>query len=154
MGPVVDVEFGGELPPINTHARVSNNLIDEKEWNLVIEVAQQIGSKRVRCIAMDTTDGIKRGAKVLDTGNPISVPVGKAALGRMMNVVGEPIDGKGDIQSNELNLIHKPAPTFQDQSTKTEVFETGIKVIDLLAPFLKEVKLVSLVELVLVKQFY
>ena len=104
---------------------------------MVIEVAQQIGSKRVRCIAMDTTDGIKRGAKVLDTGNPISVPVGKAALGRMMNVVGEPIDGKGDIQSNELNPIHKPAPTFQDQSTKTEVFETGIKVIDLLAPFLK-----------------
>ena len=137
MGPVVDVEFGGELPPINTALRVSNNLIDEKEWNLVIEVAQQIGSKRVRCIAMDTTDGIKRGAKVLDTGNPISVPVGKAALGRMMNVVGEPIDGKGDIQSNELNPIHKPAPTFQDQSTKTEVFETGIKVIDLLAPFLK-----------------
>jgi len=86
---------------------------------------------------MDTTDGIKRGAKVLDTGNPISVPVGKSALGRMMNVVGEPIDGKGDINSEEFNPIHKPAPTFQDQSTKTEVFETGIKVIDLLAPFLK-----------------
>ena len=86
---------------------------------------------------MDTTDGIKRGAKVLDTGNPISVPVGKAALGRMMNVVGEPIDGKGEIVSEELYPIHKQAPTFQDQSTKTEVFETGIKVIDLLAPFLK-----------------
>ena len=137
LGPVVDVEFGGELPPINTALRLSNNLISEKDWNLVIEVAQQIGSKRVRCIAMDTTDGIKRGAKVLDTGNPISVPVGKSALGRMMNVVGEPIDGKGDINSEEFNPIHKPAPTFQDQSTKTEVFETGIKVIDLLAPFLK-----------------
>jgi len=137
LGPVIDVEFSGELPPINTALRISNNLIDEKEWNLVVEVAQQIGSKRVRCIAMDTTDGIKRGAKVLDTGNPISVPVGKAALGRMMNVVGEPIDGKGEISSEELYPIHKPAPTFQDQSTKTEVFETGIKVIDLLAPFLK-----------------
>ena len=137
LGPVIDVEFSGDLPPINTALRISNNLIDEKEWNLVVEVAQQIGSKRVRCIAMDTTDGIKRGAKVLDTGNPISVPVGKAALGRMMNVVGEPIDGKGEIVSEELYPIHKQAPTFQDQSTKTEVFETGIKVIDLLAPFLK-----------------
>ena len=137
LGPVIDVEFSGDLPPINTALRISNNLIDEKEWNLVVEVAQQIGSKRVRCIAMDTTDGIKRGAKVLDTGNPISVPVGKAALGRMMNVVGEPIDGKGEIVSEELYPIHKLAPTFQDQSTKTEVFETGIKVIDLLAPFLK-----------------
>ena len=137
LGPVIDVESSGDLPPINTALRISNNLIDEKEWNLVVEVAQQIGSKRVRCIAMDTTDGIKRGAKVLDTGNPISVPVGKAALGRMMNVVGEPIDGKGEIASEELYPIHKPAPTFQDQSTKTEVFETGIKVIDLLAPFLK-----------------
>ena len=137
LGPVIDVEFSGDLPPINTALRISNNLIDEKEWNLVVEVAQQIGSKRVRCIAMDTTDGIKRGAKVLDTGNPISVPVGKAALGIMMNVVGEPIDGKGEIASEELYPIHKPAPTFQDQSTKTEVFETGIKVIDLLAPFLK-----------------
>ena len=137
LGPVVDVEFGGELPPINSALRVSNHLINDQEWNLVVEVAQQIGSKRVRCIAMDTTDGIKRGAKVLDTGNPISVPVGKSALGRMMNVVGEPIDGKGEIESNELSPIHKPAPSFQDQSTKTEVFATGIKVIDLLAPFLK-----------------
>ncbi len=137
LGPVVDVEFDGVLPPINSALRVSNHLINDLEWNLVVEVAQQIGSKRVRCIAMDTTDGIKRGAKVLDTGNPISVPVGKSALGRMMNVVGEPIDGKGAIESNELSPIHKPAPSFQDQSTKTEVFATGIKVIDLLAPFLK-----------------
>ena len=137
LGPVVDVEFDGVLPPISSALRVSNHLINDQEWNLVVEVAQQIGSKRVRCIAMDTTDGIKRGAKVLDTGNPISVPVGKSALGRMMNVVGEPIDGKGAIESNELSPIHKPAPSFQDQSTKTEVFATGIKVIDLLAPFLK-----------------
>ena len=113
LGPVVDVEFDGVLPPINSALRVSNHLINDQEWNLVVEVAQQIGSKRVRCIAMDTTDGIKRGAKVLDTGNPISVPVGKSALGRMMNVVGEPIDGKGAIESNELSPIHKPAPSFQ-----------------------------------------
>ena len=138
LGPVVDVEFSSdELPPINSALRLSNQLINDQEWNLVIEVAQQVGSKRVRCIAMDTTDGIQRGEKVLDTGKPISIPVGKSALGRMMNVVGESIDGGGPIESDKLSAIHKPAPTFQEQSTKTEVFETGIKVIDLLAPFLK-----------------
>ena len=138
LGPVVDVEFSSdELPPINSALRLSNQLINDQEWNLVIEVAQQVGSKRVRCIAMDTTDGIQRGEKVLDTGKPISIPVGKSALGRMMNVVGESIDGGGPIESDKLSPIHKPAPTFQEQSTKTEVFETGIKVIDLLAPFLK-----------------
>ena len=138
LGPVIDVEFvTEELPPINTALKLTNPLISEATWNLTIEVAQQIGSKRVRCIAMDTTDGIKRGEKVLDTGMPISIPVGKNALGRMMNVIGEPIDGVGPIESESLSPIHKPAPSFQEQSTKTEVFETGIKVIDLLAPFLK-----------------
>jgi len=138
LGPVIDVEFVSEgLPPINTALKLTNPLINEDTWNLTIEVAQQIGSKRVRCIAMDTTDGIKRGEKVLDTGMPISIPVGKNALGRMMNVIGEPIDGVGPIESESLSPIHKSAPSFQEQSTKTEVFETGIKVIDLLAPFLK-----------------
>ena len=138
LGPVIDVEFvTEELPPINTALKLTNPLISEATWNLTIEVAQQIGSKRVRCIAMDTTDGIKRGEIVLDTGMPISIPVGKNALGRMMNVIGEPIDGVGPIESESLSPIHKPAPSFQEQSTKTEVFETGIKVIDLLAPFLK-----------------
>ena len=138
LGPVIDVEFSSEtLPPINSALRLSNPLINNKKWNLVIEVAQQIGSKRVRCIAMDTTDGIQRGGQVLDTGKPISIPVGKAVLGRMMNVIGEPIDGGGPIEANKLSPIHKPPPSFQEQSTKTEVFETGIKVIDLLAPFLK-----------------
>ena len=127
LGPVIDVEFSGDLPPINTALRISNNLIDEKEWNLVVEVAQQIGSKRVRCIAMDTTDGIKRGAKVLDTGNPISVPVGKAALGRMMNVVGEPIDGKGEIASEELYPIHKPAPTSKTRVQKLKSLKLELK---------------------------
>ncbi len=138
LGPVIDVEFSGDaLPPINNALKLSNSLINDKEWNLVIEVAQQIGSKRVRCIAMDTTDGVQRGEKVLDTGKPISIPVGKSALGRMMNVIGESIDGGGPIEADILSPIHKPAPSFQEQSTKTEVFETGIKVIDLLAPFLK-----------------
>jgi F-type H+-transporting ATPase subunit beta len=138
LGPVIDVEFVSEgLPPINTALKLTNPLINKDDWNLTVEVAQQIGSKRVRCIAMDTTDGIRRGEKVLDTGKPISIPVGKSALGRMMNVIGEPIDGVGPIESDSLSPIHKPAPSFQEQSTKTEVFETGIKVIDLLAPFLK-----------------
>jgi F-type H+-transporting ATPase subunit beta len=138
LGPVIDVEFSGDaLPPINNALKLSNSLINDKEWNLVIEVAQQIGSKRVRCIAMDTTDGVQRGEKVLDTGKPISIPVGKSTLGRMMNVLGESIDGGGPIEADILSSIHRPAPSFQEQSTKTEVFETGIKVIDLLAPFLK-----------------
>tara|TARA_B100001996_G_scaffold252514_1_gene195983 strand:+ start:723 stop:2135 length:1413 start_codon:yes stop_codon:yes gene_type:complete len=138
LGPVIDVEFvSEELPAINTALKLTNPLINTDDWNLTIEVAQQIGSKRVRCIAMDTTDGIRRGEKVLDTGKPISIPVGKGALGRMMNVIGEPIDGVGPIQAESLSPIHKSAPSFQEQSTKTEVFETGIKVIDLLAPFLK-----------------
>ena len=138
LGPVIDVEFGSEgLPPINTALKLTNPLINENDWNLTVEVAQQIGSKRVRCIAMDTTDGIRRGEKVLNTGSPISIPVGKGALGRMMNVIGEPIDGVGPIVTDAISSIHKPAPSFQEQSTKTEVFETGIKVIDLLAPFLK-----------------
>ena len=138
LGPVIDVEFVSEgLPPINTALKLTNPLINKDDWNLTVEVAQQIGSKRVRCIAMDTTDGIRRGEKVLDTGKPISIPVGKGALGRMMNVIGEPIDGVGPIESDSLSPIHKSAPSFQDQSTNTEVFETGIKVIDLLAPFLK-----------------
>ncbi len=138
LGPVIDVEFFSEiLPPINTALKLSNPLINDQDWNLVIEVAQQIGSKRVRCIAMDTTDGIQRGEQVLDTGKPISIPVGKAALGRMMNVVGESIDGGGPIEADKFDSIHKPPPSFQEQSTETEVFETGIKVIDLLAPFLK-----------------
>ena len=138
LGPVIDVEFGSEgLPPINTALKLTNPLINENDWNLTVEVAQQIGSKRVRCIAMDTTDGIRRGEKVLSTGSPISIPVGKGALGRMMNVIGEPIDGVGPIVTDAISSIHKPAPSFQEQSTKTEVFETGIKVIDLIEPYAK-----------------
>jgi F-type H+-transporting ATPase subunit beta len=138
MGPVVDVEFKDEeLPPIFTALKITNPLLNDNKWNLVLEVAQQLGGRRVRCIAMDSTDGIKRGEDALDTGEGISIPVGKEALGRLMNVVGEPIDEFGPIETKERWPIHRPAPQFVEQSTKLEVFETGIKVIDLLAPFLK-----------------
>ena len=138
MGPVVDVDFkDSSLPEIYTALRVTNKLIDDQEWNLVLEVAQQLGSKRVRCISMDSTEGLQRGQDALNTGDKITVPVGKEALGRMMNVVGEPIDEAGPIETAERWPIHRPAPSFAEQSTKAEMFETGIKVIDLLAPFLK-----------------
>ncbi len=138
MGPVVDVEFRDSgLPPIYTAIRLTNPLLSDEKWNLVLEVAQQIGGKRVRCIAMDSTDGIKRGEDALNTGEGITVPVGKEALGRLMNVVGEPIDQLGPINTEERWPIHRPAPEFVEQSTKIEMFETGIKVIDLLAPFLR-----------------
>ncbi len=138
MGPVVDVEFKDEnLPPIYTALKITNPLLNDNKWNLVLEVAQQLGGRRVRCIAMDSTDGVKRGEDALNTGEEISIPVGKEALGRLMNVVGEPIDEFGPIETEERWPIHRPAPKFVEQSTKLEVFETGIKVIDLLAPFLK-----------------
>ncbi|MBI2485869.1 MAG: F0F1 ATP synthase subunit beta [Deltaproteobacteria bacterium] len=137
MGPVVDVEFkDSELPPIYTAIKLTNPLLNDEKWNLVLEVAQQLGGKRVRCIAMDSTDGIKRGEDALNTGEGITVPVGKGALGRLINVVGEPIDEAGPIEADERWPIHRPAPEFVEQSTQIEVFETGIKVIDLLAPFL------------------
>jgi len=138
MGPVVDIEFkNASLPGIYTALRVTNPLINDKEWNLVLEVAQQLGGKRVRCIAMDTTDGLVRGAKALNTEEPIKIPVGKQVLGRLMNVIGEPIDEMGPIETEERWPIHHEPPEFVEQSTKLEVFETGIKVIDLLVPFLK-----------------
>lgn len=138
MGPVIDVEFAeGKLPAIYGALRITNPSISSEEWNLVLEVVQQIGGNRVRCVAMDSTEGLQRGQKVLDTGEGITVPVGEEALGRLMNVVGEPIDEAGPVNSKERWPIHRPAPDFVDQSTKLELFETGIKVIDLLAPFLK-----------------
>ncbi len=138
MGPVVDVEFKDSgLPAIYTALKVTNKLIDDKDWNLVLEVAQQLGSRRVRCISMDATEGLQRGQDALNTGDKIKIPVGKETLGRMMNVIGEPIDEAGPIETAERWPIHRPAPSFAEQSTKAEMFETGIKVIDLLAPFLK-----------------
>lgn len=133
---VVDVEFGdGKLPEI--HEAI--NIPLEGGERLVLEVAQHLGASQVRCIAMGVTDGLKRGQKAIATGDAIRVPVGEAVLGRMTNVLGEPIDNKGKIQGKkvEFSSIHRKAPTFSEQSTETEVFETGIKVIDLIAPFVK-----------------
>ncbi len=138
IGPVVDVEFEpGNLPAIFNAIKITNPTISDKEWNLVVEVAQHLGDNTVRCIAMDTTDGLVRGMKALDTGEPIKVPVGRATLGRIMNVVGEPVDEQGPIESDTYYPIHRPAPSFLDQNTKVEAFETGIKVVDLLAPYSK-----------------
>ncbi|MCY3973150.1 MAG: F0F1 ATP synthase subunit beta [Candidatus Dadabacteria bacterium] len=138
MGPVVDVEFPeGGLPGIYDALKITNPAIGAEEWNLVLEVVQQIGGNRVRAVAMDSTEGLQRGQKVLNTGEGITVPVGEAALGRLINVVGEPIDEAGPIECDERWPIHRPAPDFVDQSTGLELFETGIKVIDLLAPFLR-----------------
>ncbi|HSS39578.1 MAG TPA: F0F1 ATP synthase subunit beta, partial [Polyangia bacterium] len=136
IGPVVDVAFaGGNLPEINTALRISSPSISDKPGNLVVEVAQHLGEHNVRCIAMDTTDGLVRGMAVENTGAPISVPVGRAVLGRIMNVVGEPVDEKGPLPAGRTLPIHRPAPKFVDQSVRVEMFETGIKVIDLLAPY-------------------
>jgi F-type H+-transporting ATPase subunit beta len=138
MGPVVDVEFeGGDLPPINTALRVSNKAISDKAWNLVLEVAQHLGDNVVRTISMDSTEGLVRGEEVQNTGNMILAPVGKEVLGRIINVIGEPIDEQGPVASKEKWPIHRAAPKFEDQATKPEMLMTGIKVVDLLAPYAK-----------------
>ncbi len=136
IGPVVDVEFsGGSLPEINTALRISNPSISNEPGNLVVEVAQHLGEHNVRTIAMDTTDGLVRGMPVENTGKPILVPVGREVLGRIMNVVGLPVDERGAIGAKKSMPIHRAAPRFVDQSVRVEMFETGIKVIDLLAPY-------------------
>ncbi len=138
LGPVVDVRFEqGELPAILTALTVTNTSIDDREDNLVLEVTQHIGEKLVRTIAMDSTDGLQRGALAHSTGGPITVPVGKATLGRVMNVVGNPVDERGPIESPYHYPIHRAAPRFDQLATTNEVLVTGIKVIDLLAPYMK-----------------
>lgn len=138
LGPVVDVEFeGGELPPINAALKVSNKFLSEKEYNLVLEVAQHLGDSVVRTISMDSTEGLTRGEKVLNTGNMITAPVGDEVLGRIVNVVGEPIDEMGEVKAKERWPIHRTAPKFEDQSIAAEMLMTGIKVVDLLAPYAK-----------------
>ena len=136
MGPVVDVEFNGYLPEINEAIEVT--LADANKDRLVLEVAAHIGDSRVRTIAMDMTEGLIRGQECTAQGGPIKVPVGEAVLGRIFNVIGDPID-EGDAISADAPRwsIHRSAPTFEEQSTKTEMFETGIKVVDLLAPYSK-----------------
>src|SRR5215831_11170552 len=121
IGPVVDVEFpDGNLPAIFNALRVSNPAINDQPWNLVLEVAQHLGENTVRTIAMDSTDGLVRGEEVRDTGEGIAVPVGEATLGRIMNVVGEPVDQKGPIPASKRSLIHREAPTFTDQETQVQ----------------------------------
>jgi F-type H+-transporting ATPase subunit beta len=138
MGPVVDVEFPpGGLPEIFTALRVTNAAIDERDDNLVLEVAQHLGENTVRTIAMDTTEGLMRGQSVRNTGDVIRVPVGAATLGRIMNVIGEPVDERGAIEATATYPIHRPAPEFVDQATSVEMFETGIKVVDLIEPYPK-----------------
>jgi F-type H+-transporting ATPase subunit beta len=132
LGAVVDVQFDGELPFIQ-------NALDTKvgDRKLVLEVAQQLGERTVRCIAMDSTDGLVRGQEVVDTGGPITMPVGPETLGRILNVIGEPIDERGDVSTTKRYPIHREAPTFEEQAAAAEILVTGIKVVDLLAPYLK-----------------
>jgi len=138
MGPVVDVEFPkGHLPAIYNALRMTNAAINDQENNLVVEVAQHLGDNVARCIAMDSTEGLARGQKVLDTGSPIQTPVGPETLGRILNVIGEPVDEAGPVSAKKHYSIHREAPSYEDQSTKLEALFTGIKVIDLLAPYLK-----------------
>lgn len=132
IGPVVDVQFDGYLPEI------LNALETKNQGNrLVLEVAQQLGENTVRCIAMDTSEGLVRGQEVSDTGAPIKVPVGHNTLGRIMNVIGEPIDEAGPIEADTFRAIHQPAPSYDEQSTEAQILVTGIKVVDLLAPYAK-----------------
>jgi len=136
MGAVVDVEFeNSSLPPIYNALQVSNPTISDKEWNLILEVAQHLGESTVRCIAMDSAEGLVRGMAVRDTGNVITVPVGEATLGRILNVVGEAVDEGAPLNQVKRYPIHRPAPSFADQSTEVKILETGIKVIDLLTPY-------------------
>ncbi len=136
IGAVIDVEFEpGKLPEIYHALRVTNPAIDDREFNLVLEVAQHLGENSVRTIAMDSTDGLKRGQVVVDTGKQICAPVGAKTLGRIMNVIGEPVDEMGPIGNEKEYAIHREAPSFENQSTKVEAFTTGIKVVDLLAPY-------------------
>ena len=139
LGPVVDVSFDdeGSLPAILTALKCTNPIIGAGENNLTLEVSLHIGENTVRAIAMDSTDGLIRGSKVLNTGAPISVPVGEGCLGRILNVIGEPVDEAGPIKFERRDPIHKAPPAFTNQSTKSEVLVTGIKVVDLLAPYVK-----------------
>jgi F-type H+-transporting ATPase subunit beta len=136
MGPVLDVEFPeGDLPEIFTALAISNPAIDDTEGNLIVEVAQHLGDNVVRCVAMDITDGLVRGMPVKNTGNQILMPAGDPILGRVLNVVGRPVDGLGPVEATEFLPIHRHAPEFVEQDTSVKVLETGVKVIDLLVPF-------------------
>src|SRR5260370_26693689 len=143
IGPVVDVEFSaGELPEVYTALKIKNPNVDQNDSarDLTVEVAQHLGEHTVRTIAMDSTDGVVRGMEVLDTRAPIMMPVGKEVLGRILNVVGDPVDERGPVTAKKHLPIHRPPPKFVDQSVKVEMFETGIKVDDLRAPYRRGAK--------------
>ncbi|MFQ5664658.1 MAG: F0F1 ATP synthase subunit beta, partial [Terriglobia bacterium] len=139
IGPVVDVHFEAEkLPAIFNAIRITSQGFDVPvEIDIIAEAQQHLGESRVRCIAMKPTDGIVRGMTAYDTGGPVVIPVGPATLGRVMNVLGEPVDNLGPIEADIHYPIHRPAPPLEEQSTTQEMFETGVKVIDLLQPFLR-----------------
>jgi F-type H+-transporting ATPase subunit beta len=138
IGPVIDIEFeNGHLPKILNAVRIPRTTTEGKVENLIAEVQQHLGEDRVRAVAMDSTDGLVRGMDAFDTLEPISVPVGPETLGRLLNVVGQGIDGLGEVKTKKRYPIHRPAPKFKNLSTKTEMFETGIKVIDLIEPYSK-----------------
>src|SRR5581483_10952172 len=133
LGAVVDVEFtDSSLPPIYNALKVSNPAISDQPWNLILEVAQHLGENTVRCVAMDTTEGLVRGMEAMDTGAGITVPVGEETLGRVLNVIGEPVDEMGPVNAKKTYPIHRPTPEFVDQETKVQALETGIKVVGLL----------------------
>jgi F-type H+-transporting ATPase subunit beta len=138
IGPVVDVEFDTDIPPIYQALRIhAEGGEGGVAIDVIAEVQQHLGENRVRCVSMQPTDGMVRGTAVTDTGGPITVPVGNGTLGRVLNVIGEPVDELGPITAEKRYPIHRPAPTLVDQSTSLEMFETGIKVIDLLEPYTK-----------------
>jgi F-type H+/Na+-transporting ATPase subunit beta len=138
IGPVLDIDFsGGELPAVNNAVHIKRKTIEGLDDTLVVEVQQHLGESRVRAVAMDSTDGLVRGMEGVDTGAPIQIPVGPEVLGRLLNVTGQTIDGKGELKTAQKYPIHRPAPRFEDLSTKKEMFETGIKVVDLLEPYTK-----------------
>ena len=131
IGPVIDIKFEeGHMPEL-----LNAIMIQDGDKKIMAEVAQHIGDDVVRCVALSSTDGLVRGMKALDTGAPITVPVGHEVLGRLFNVIGQTIDEKGPVETTKSAPIHKPAPSFEDQNTKSEIYETGIKVIDLIAPY-------------------
>ena len=139
VGPVIDVQFkSGQVPSIYNAIRVTSQGFDTPvPIDITLEVAHHLGEGLVKCVSMQPTDGVVRGMTAIDLGQPISVPVGEQTLGRVLNVLGEPVDGQGKVKAEKRYPIHRSAPNFEDQSTETEMLETGIKVIDLIEPFAK-----------------
>jgi len=142
IGPVLDIQYeAGHLPAIYNAVRITSEGFNvPTPMDVTAEVQQHLGEGRVRAVAMEPTEGMVRGMKAYDTGKPIEVPVGRATLGRVLNVLGKPVDNLGPVKAEKFYPIHRPSPTLEDQSTSLEMFETGIKVVDLIQPFLRAAK--------------